>query len=259
MKDIHFYKYQGTGNDFVIIDDRQNSFPQQDTALIQRLCHRKYGVGSDGLILLQSHASYDFEMVYFNADATTSMCGNGSRCAVHLAHYLGMIDKSCTFYAEDGAHQASIDHQGLIHVHMVDVQGMEVLEGGYFLNTGTRHYVREVENLSDFDVFGEGQKIRYAATFAPGGTNASFVEIKEGQVRMRIYERGVEDETLSSGTGVTAVALTMAALKDLSSPVSVGTRGGQLQVAFKKKEDGSFTNIYMIGPATMVFEGTVFV
>jgi diaminopimelate epimerase len=259
MNGIHFYKYQGTGNDFVMIDNREGLFPQQDKALIQRLCHRKYGVGGDGLILLQDHEVYDFEMIYFNADATTSMCGNGSRCAVHLAHHLQMIGQHCQFYAEDGPHHATIDEQGLIHVRMVDVTGMDEVAGGYFLNTGTRHYVRPVEKLSDFDVFGEGKKIRYADAFMPQGTNASFVEMVGGKAHMRIYERGVEDETLSSGTGVTAVAICLARLQGLRSPVSVHTRGGVLQVSFRQQENGSFTDVHMIGPAVMVFEGTVFV
>ena len=259
MKTIHFYKYQGTGNDFVMIDNREDQFPRQDEDLIRRLCDRKYGVGGDGLILLQDHDIYDFEMLYYNADATTSMCGNGSRCAVHLAHQLQMVGQHCEFYAEDGPHYATIDDEGLIHVRMVEVAGMEEKEGGYFLNTGTRHYVRPVENLSDFDVLGEGKKIRYAEAFMPQGTNASFVETRDGQLYMRIYEKGVENETLSSGTGVTAVALCMAQLQGLASPVQVQTLGGQLQVSFEQKEDGTLTRIHMIGPAVMVFEGTVFV
>ena len=195
MKKIHFYKYQGTGNDFVMVDDRGGSFPQSDTTLIQRLCDRKFGVGGDGLILLKDHETHDFEMVYYNADATTSMCGNGSRCAVHLAHHLQMIGKHCQFYAEDGPHHATIDDQGLIHVGMIDVAEIKEMEGGYFLNTGTRHYVRPVKSLSDFDVVGEGKKIRYAQAFMPQGTNASFVEMSGEQVHMRIYEKGVENET----------------------------------------------------------------
>lgn len=259
MDSIHFYKYQGTGNDFVMIDNREDQFPRQDKALIRRLCDRKFGVGGDGLILLQDHDEYDFEMLYFNADATTSMCGNGSRCAVDLAHRLEMIGHHCQFYAEDGPHHATIDDEGLVHVRMVDVVGAEKQEGGYFLNTGTRHYVRPVENLADFDVIGEGRKVRYADTFMPVGTNASFVEMIDGQVHMRIYEKGVEDETLSSGTGVTAVALCLAGLQGLSSPISIQTRGGHLQVSFRQQENGTFTDVHMIGPAVMVFEGTVFV
>lgn len=258
MNKLAFYKYQGTGNDFVMIDNRKGIFPSQDEQLIQRLCHRKFGIGADGLILLQDHDDYDFEMIYYNADATTSMCGNGSRCAVHLAHHLGMIGKSSQFYAEDGVHDARIEGE-LIHIRMVDVVGIEQLEGGYFMNTGTRHYVRLVEDLSDYDVIGVGKKIRYHETFAPQGTNASFVETKGDEVHMRIYEKGVENETLSSGTGVTAVALTMSKVHDLPSPVKIQTQGGELQVSFKKYKEDFYTDVFMIGPAVMVFEGTVFV
>lgn len=258
MNILRFYKYQGTGNDFVMIDNREGVFPQNNEQLIQRLCDRKFGVGGDGLILLQDHDDYDFEMVYYNADATPSMCGNGSRCAVHLAHHLGMIGKHSQFMAEDGMHDATIDN-GQIHIRMVDVVGIEELEGGYFLNTGTRHYVRLVEDVAGFDVVGEGKKIRYHQTFMPEGTNASFTKVDNGEVQMRIYEKGVEDETLSSGTGVTAVALALAKVKGLQSPVKINTRGGELQVSFRKVKEDFYTDVHMIGPAVMVFEGTVFV
>ncbi|MDF9798187.1 diaminopimelate epimerase [Catalinimonas alkaloidigena] len=258
MNTMHFYKYQGTGNDFVMIDNREGKFPQHDEKLIQRLCHRKFGIGADGLILLQDHDEYDFEMIYYNADATTSMCGNGSRCAVHLAHHLGMIGKHSQFYAEDGFHEARIEGEQ-IHIRMVDVVGIEEVESGYFMNTGTRHYVRFVEDLTDYDVMGVGKKIRYHEAFVPQGTNASFVEMKGDEVHMRIYEKGVENETLSSGTGVTAVALTVAKVKGLASPITINTQGGILQVSFRQLKDNFYTDIYMIGPAVMVFEGTVFV
>lgn len=255
---LKFYKYQGTGNDFVMIDNREQFFDTENLALITRLCDRKFGIGADGLILLNLHPEYDFEMVYYNADATLSMCGNGSRCAVHLAHKLGMIQQETIFLAADGVHQASLKDD-LIYVKMNDVDTITHVEDGYFLNTGTRHYVRLVENLSDFDVFAQGKKIRYSDAFQPEGTNANFIEFDGNEVSMRIYEKGVENETLSSGTGVTAVALVAASLKNLSSPVKVNTRGGELQISFERKEKQIFSNIYMAGPAVMVFEGTVFV
>ena len=258
MRLLKFYKYQGTGNDFVMIDNREAVFETENHALITRLCDRKFGIGADGLILLNLHPEYDFEMVYYNADATLSMCGNGSRCAVHLAHHLGMIGEESTFLAADGVHQASIKDD-LIYVKMNDVNGIEKIENGYFLNTGTRHFVSIVENLSELDVFNEGRKIRYAAHFQPEGTNANFLEFDGSKVNMRIYEKGVENETLSSGTGVTAVALVAASLKNLQSPVKVNTRGGELQISFEPTGKGKFRDIYMAGPAEMVFEGTVFV
>lgn len=256
MNRLKFYKYQGTGNDFVVVDNRQRVFDATCKPLITRLCHRKFGIGADGLILLNNHAQYDFEMVYFNADATPAMCGNGSRCAVHLAHHLGIIGESTTFLAEDGPHEAFI-RDGQIHIRMIDVREVDILGDGYFLNTGTRHFVRPVYNLGEYDVVGVGRSIRYEERFQPQGTNADFTEIIGDIVHMRIYEKGVEDETLSSGTGVTAVALALSIAENIGSPVTISTRGGQLSVSFDRSDDNHFTNVFMIGPAEMVFEGIV--
>ncbi len=258
MDKLKFYKYQGTGNDFVIIDNREDVFDASCAPLITRLCDRKFGIGADGLILLNKHKGYDFEMVYFNADATRAMCGNGSRCVVHLAHKLGIIADHTTFMAEDGPHEAFIK-DAQVHINMVDVQEIQVLGDGYFLNTGTRHFVRPVYNLAEYDVVGVGKNIRYDERFQPQGTNANFTEIISNIVHMRIYEKGVEDETLSSGTGVVAVALALSVAENIASPATINTRGGQLSVSFTRTEEDHFTDIYMIGPAEMVFEGTVFV
>nr|WKN38230.1 diaminopimelate epimerase [Tunicatimonas sp. TK19036] len=261
MNSLHFYKYQGTGNDFVMFDNRESQFPAQDTKLISRLCDRKFGVGADGLILLNRHPEYDFEMVYYNADGSVAMCGNGSRCAVHLAHHLGMIGSETTFRAHDGVHTARIEGEQ-VTVNLSDVSQVDTHEDGYFLNTGTRHFVRvlpEGQMLSDYDVVGEGKKIRYDDRFMPEGTNASFVQTLKGQAYMRIYERGVENETLSSGTGVTAVALALAYAQKQDSPVTIQTQGGQLTISFEQTESDRFTQVFMKGPAVMVFEGTVFV
>lgn len=258
MNKLTFYKYQGTGNDFVIIDNREEVFDASCSPLITRLCDRKFGIGADGLILINHSENYDFEMVYFNADATPAMCGNGSRCAVHLAHRLGIIGDRAEFIAEDGPHQAFIK-DGQIHIRMVDVYDVQVLGDGYFLNTGTRHFVRPVYNLAAYDVVGVGKNIRYEERFQPQGTNANFTEIINNIVHMRIYEKGVEDETLSSGTGVTAVALALSKAENISSPITISTRGGQLSVSFDRTDDDHFANVYMIGPAEMVFEGTIFV
>lgn len=253
---LPFYKYQGTGNDFVIIDNREQVFDIHDQARIIRLCDRKFGVGADGLISLQTHPECDFEMIYFNADATPAMCGNGSRCAVDLAHRLGMAGTSTRFWATDGMHEAFIK-EGLVYIKMVNVDEVQVLEDGYFLNTGTRHFVRLVSQLASWNVAEEGKRIRYDARFKPEGTNANFAEIVDGAVHMRIYEKGVENETLSSGTGATAVALALAAAKDVKSPVEVHTRGGLLSVSFKRTGADVFRDVYMSGPAEMVFEGMV--
>ncbi len=258
MTELPFFKYQGTGNDFVIIDNRQSVFDADNTELITRLCDRKFGVGSDGLILLKAHAEYDFEMVYYNADATRAGCGNGARCAVHLAHHLGIVQGEAYFVMEEQAYRAQVE-DAHVRIRMADVAAAQNFPEGYLLNTGTRHFVRVVEKLADYDVLDEGERLRYDPRFQPEGANINFVEVKDSAVHMRIYEKGVENETLSSGTGATAVALALAHARQQPSPVAVHTRGGILEISFMATEAGSFTQVYMAGPAQMVFQGTVFV
>ena len=253
---ISFYKYQGTGNDFVMIDNRKLTFPATDDQLIKGLCDRRTGIGADGLILLQDHPDYDFEMVYFNADGRLgSMCGNGARCTVRFAKQLGVIEDVAYFLAADGEHQATIERDQ-IQLKMGDVTEVERIGDDYFLNTGSPHYVRFVDDVQELDVYDGGRAIRYSVRFEEKGTNVNFVErLSDSQVYVRTYERGVEDETLSCGTGVTACAL-VAGLEGAESPVSVKTPGGNLQVSFEQYGPG-FRYIYLIGPAKMVFSGTV--
>ncbi len=258
MASVSFFKYQGTGNDFVIIDNRQSVFESGDSQLITRLCDHKFGIGSDGLILLKAHPEYDFEMIYYNADATRAGCGNGARCAVHLAHHLGVIQYEAYFVMEGQAYQARVEDTR-VRIRMGDVAAVQTFSEGYLLHTGTRHFVRLVEGLSDYEVVGEGRRLRYDSRFAPEGANVNFVEVKNDEVNMRIYEKGVENETLSSGTGATAVALALAHSRKQTSPVIVHTRGGVLEISFTAMDSGSFTQVYMAGPAQMVFQGTVFV
>ena len=261
MGSLHFYKYQGAGNDFVMFDNRESVFPDNDAALISRLCDRRFGVGGDGIILLNQHPTYDFEMVYHNADGSIAMCGNGARCAIHLAHHLEIIAEETTFLAHDGVHRAQIEGEQ-VTINLSDVAQVDTYEDGYFLDTGTRHFVRilaQNQLLSDYDVMVEGKKIRFDNRFMPEGTNANFAQKTNGKVQMRIYERGVENETLSSGTGITAVALALAHSEKMESPVTVQARGGQLTISFEQVESGKFTQVFMTGPAVMVFEGTVFV
>ncbi|RDC64726.1 diaminopimelate epimerase [Adhaeribacter pallidiroseus] len=254
---VTFYKYQGTGNDFIMIDNRELFFDADNYALIAKLCERRMGIGADGLILLQNREGYDFEMVYYNADGRPgSMCGNGGRCTVQFARQLNVIQEKAFFLAADGDHYATIDSQGQVSLKMNDVVQVETGTDYYFLNTGSPHYVQFVDALDQFNVFAEGKLIRYNDRFKAEGTNVNFAQLQpEPQLFVRTYERGVEDETFSCGTGVTATALA-ASYQGATSPVSIRTLGGNLQVAFEATATG-FTNIYLIGPAQYVFTGTI--
>lgn len=251
-----FYKYQGTGNDFVIIDNRQNTFPKNNTKLVATLCDRKFGIGADGLILLENDETADFKMVYYNADGNqSSMCGNGGRCIVAFAHKLGIVEESTVFNAVDGLHEATIENN-TVSLKMQDVLEVTVKEDYVFLDTGSPHHVAMVSSLKTYDVFTNGKDIRYN-TYGEKGSNINFVEAIEDGFGVRTYERGVENETLSCGTGVTAVALAMHATQQTkSNKITLQTQGGTLQVTFSSSREG-YKDIYLIGPATFVFKGTI--
>jgi len=256
---ITFDKYQGTGNDFVIIDNRSMFFPKDDIKLISKLCDRKFGVGADGLILLENHDTLDFTMVYYNADGKqSSMCGNGGRCIVAFAKALKIITSTTTFMAVDGLHKASITNEGIVHLKMQDVTSILSTSSYSFLDTGSPHHIEFTENLSEFDVKKEGARIRYSDLYGNAGSNINFVSQKEANVfAVRTYERGVEDETLSCGTGVTAVALAMHNQgKTIENQVRLSVEGGELEVSFEKEGEG-YRNIFLIGPATFVFGGKI--
>jgi len=254
--ELTFYKYQGTGNDFVMIDDRTNQIDTSDLELVSYLCDRKFGVGADGLILIRNHAAFDFEMVYFNADGSQSMCGNGARCAVAFAAFLEIIEAKASFLAIDGKHEAEIK-DGLVHLRMGDVPGIVMQESDYFVNTGSPHHIRFVQNVENYPVFEEGKRIRYDSIYSPSGTNANFVQVlSDDEIYVRTYERGVEDETLSCGTGVTAAAIAYAAGKNQPT-VKIQTLGGELGVKFEEKIEGGFANVWLIGPAKQVFSGKI--
>ncbi len=247
-----FHKYQGTGNDFVMVDNRSLKWVPT-TAQVAHLCDRKRGVGADGLILIQTHREYDFEMVYFNSDGSKSLCGNGSRCAIHFAHSLQIIGNETIFLTTDGVHKGSI-HDDQVSFELFDVASITSYGDDQFINTGSPHYISFRNNIEKLDVFEEGKEIRYDERFSPDGTNVNFVEImNDSSISVRTYERGVEDETLSCGTGVTAAALG-ASVKGILSPVTINTLGGVLKVTYEKGEKG-FQKIYLSGPATPVFEG----
>jgi len=251
----HFEKYQGTGNDFVMIDNRSSHFEKKQK-WIAHLCHRRFGVGADGLILIENVENYDFCMVYFNANGLEgSMCGNGGRCAVAFAKNLGIFDTETTFLAVDGEHFAKIEGD-LVHLQMKDVDSIEQNAGHFFLDTGSPHYVEFVKNISTYDVFDKGRAIRNNERFREKGTNVNFVEIlAENTLQVRTYERGVEDETYSCGTGVTASVLAYS-LQNPKSPIFVKVLGGELQISYEKA--GSlYKNIFLIGKAQKVFEGKI--
>ncbi|PZX58366.1 diaminopimelate epimerase [Algoriphagus ratkowskyi] len=253
---ISFYKYQGTGNDFIMIDDRGQEFDDSDLQLVSKICDRKFGIGADGLILIRNHTEFDFEMIYFNADGSQSMCGNGARCAVAFSAYLGIINEKTNFLAIDGAHDAILK-DGLVELLMGNVAGIEVKGTDSFINTGSPHHIRFVEDVENYPVFDEGKKIRYDQMHSPAGTNVNFVEkLSEDEIFVRTYERGVEDETLSCGTGVTAAAIAFGRDQSVAS-IKIKTLGGQLSVKFKASVDGGFNEVWLIGPAEQVFAGKI--
>ncbi len=267
---MHFVKYQGTGNDFILIDDRRSkprelqSFPADNQSFIEHLCHRRFGIGADGLILLrdapvQDNApDYDFEMVYFNADGREgSMCGNGGRCIVRFAHDLGLFATKTRFLAVDGDHEAEIDGEA-ISLKMSNVSGLTPFNDGLFLDTGSPHVVVFVDNVAAFDVVGQGRELRHDSRFGAGGTNVNFVQIlANNSLSVRTFERGVEDETYSCGTGVTAVALAGYQQHGMSGPIALKTIGGNLSVSFTSTGPDTFRNIWLTGPATRVFAGNI--
>lgn len=255
---LQFYKYQGTGNDFVMIDNRQYIFDKQNTEQIAFLCDRRFGIGADGLILLELHETLDFKMVYYNSDGNQStMCGNGGRCITAFAKYLGIIDKETVFEAIDGLHHASIEGD-IVKLQMQDVDDVQTFKSHVFLNTGSPHHVQMESNLNGLDIKAIGSKIRYGKPYNESGSNVNFVnKISEDKFEVRTYERGVEDETLSCGTGVTAVALAMYHMgKTEKNLVTLQTPGGNLKVSFDKQND-LYRNIWLIGPAIKVYKGEI--
>ena len=254
MPKIHFYKYQAAGNDFVLVDNREGKL-KFSVSQISKLCDRRFGIGADGLISLEKDPTLDFKMIYFNSDGSEGFCGNGCRAIVHFAHKLGMTEKTARFSAFDGNHDAMILSDGVVRQSLVDVNRIEPRGEDYFINTGTEHNIRFVKNLASYPVVEEGRKIRASDTYKPKGTNADFVEVHaDGSVSFRIYERGVEDETWSSGSGATACALAVAKKYNRSSPIKLNAKGGILEVEFKVSQDGTFHNIYLTGPVVLVFE-----
>lgn len=258
MKTI-FYKYEGTGNDFIFIDNRQKSFPKDNSKLIEKLCDRRFGIGADGLILIENDTNTDFRMVYYNSDGNqSSMCGNGGRCIVAFAKRLGVISNETTFIATDGLHEATILENGIVSLGMKNVDEVKIEKDYVFLNTGSPHHVMLVDDLDKYEVKSNGAQIRYSDLYGNEGSNVNFVkQLSDNHFRLRTYERGVEDETLSCGTGATATAIAMNAIgKTNSHKIALDVEGGKLEVSFDKVND-SYLNVFLTGPATFVFEGEI--
>lgn len=257
--ELLFYKYQGTGNDFILFDNRYGQI-NLTSEQIHTLCDRRFGIGADGLMLLELEPGLDFKMVYFNSDGNqSSMCGNGGRCIVAFAKHLKIIDDKTRFLAVDGIHEAVIEADGRVSLKMQDVKEMEVGNDYFYLNTGSPHYVKQVESVEQYEVFNEGKKVRNNERFFEEGTNVNFIEKIDNHLFVRTFERGVEAETFSCGTGVTAAAL-VAGYKGISNSKNnciIKTLGGILEVTFEKVLDYNFYNIWLKGPAEMVFSGKV--
>jgi diaminopimelate epimerase len=257
--ELSFHKYQGTGNDFVILDNRDERYNGLTNEQVRFLCNRRFGIGADGLMLLNNANGYDFEMKYYNADGREStMCGNGGRCLVKFAYNIGIHKEKYHFIAVDGPHDAEIDDDGIVSLKMKDVDEVKDFHSDFILNTGSPHYIKMTHNVGDFDVYKKGKDIRYSNTFAKDGINVNFVERKNNdEIIVRTYERGVEDETLSCGTGVTASALVCYHNERGFNEVTVQTKGGKLSVEFDRTDDDVYRNIWLCGPAEKVFEGSL--
>lgn len=257
---IHFFKYQGTGNDFVIMDNRDGRYDALTEAQIKLLCDRRFGVGGDGLMMLNVQEGYDFAMQYYNSDGRPgSMCGNGGRCLTAFAWKMGIRKDHIRFIASDGPHEATMEGDNWVNLLMKNVDSVEADPAFFYLNTGSPHYVQYVAQLRDFDVYEKGRSIRYNERFKAVGTNVNFVEpvADSNGIFVRTYERGVEDETYSCGTGVTAAALTFAGPEARHYEVPVQTLGGNLVVKFNKTGPQTYDQIWLCGPATLVFEGDI--
>jgi len=254
-----FSKYHGTGNDFIMIDDRNESFPLDKHLFVSHLCDRRLGIGADGLILLRNHPDLDFRMIYFNADGREgSLCGNGGRCAVAFAYKLGMCGVTARFQATDGVHDAEVVRPDHIRLRMQPVSVVKRYEDHCILDTGSPHFCTFTSGLEEMDVYGSGRRIRYSEAYKEEGINVNFIQQEAENLFVRTYERGVENETYSCGTGVVASAI-CAALNDKTDKTAfrIRTLGGELSVSFRRTGPDTFDDIILEGPATFVFSGTL--
>lgn len=252
---LNFYKYQGAGNDFIFVDNRNAIFPKENKELVMHLCDRHFGIGADGLILIENHPETDFRMVYFNADSSQTMCGNGARCAVAFAKKLNIVDSSTTFTAYDGPHYAEVNEDATVSLEMIDVEKVDVFDHHVFTNTGTLHHIEMVDDVANYPVVELGRKIRNEV-YGKEGSNVNYIQqIDSNTFDIRTYERGVEDETLACGTGITAAAIAAHKIgKTTDNVVNLNAVGGKLKVSFDVI-DGIYKNVVLTGPAQFVFQG----
>lgn len=256
---LKFSKYQGTGNDFIMLDNLSGFYDLLFVPQIQFLCDRKFGIGADGLIKISKASEVEFEVDYYNSDGSKSFCGNGARCSVAFAQSLGINSNHVIFSAIDGLHEAQ-KKEDLVSLKMNNVHEIKEIVSDFELYTGSPHYIRFVDNTLNLNVFQEGRKIRYSPEYQENGINVNFVEeLSEKELEVATYERGVEDETLSCGTGVTAAALAYAQKKGLygKQEIRIHTKGGKLKVAFERTGEDDYVNIFLIGPAIHVYDGEI--
>lgn len=259
---LHFYKYHGTGNDFIIINLTNQSLGLS-TEQIAFLCDRHKGIGADGLMMLLPSEVYDFKMKYYNSDGHEgSMCGNGGRCMLAFAHDMGIIKDRYHFIAVDGEHEGRILSndaiEKVVELKMSDVMNIKMIKNHFEIDTGSPHYIEFRKDIEDMDTYAEGKSIRYSPPYKEEGINVNFVVENENQLSVRTYERGVENETLACGTGVTAAAIASAIRQDLMyKNFDINVLGGMLNVRFNSEDARKFTNIYLTGPTVFVFEGTI--
>lgn len=256
---LDFYKYHGNGNDFIMIDNREFVLRGDEYILFAKMCQRRFGIGADGLILIEPSDKADFDMRYYNADGRPgSLCGNGGRCAIRFAEHLGIITGKTRFLASDGIHEGKILPGKQVSLKMLDVHQVLHGDGDYIINTGSPHYIKFVNGLNELDVFDAGKKIRNSDPFKKEGINVNFTEMTDAGIKVRTYERGVEDETLACGTGVTAAALATSlelGLDDGPNELLIQALGGELKVAFNKDSKNDFSNIWLTGGAQFVYAG----
>lgn len=257
---IRFDKYHGAGNDFIMIDQRKKDISQFSEKIVSQLCHRQFGIGADGLILLTDSNNADFRMIYFNSDGREgTMCGNGGRCITAFARNLGIIQKDTVFEGIDGLHNAEVLDNENYKLKMIDVPEVYTMKDGHYLNTGSDHFVTQKTDIQNIDINKLGRELRYEDRFGETGTNVNFIEIvSNNELNIRTYERGVENETLACGTGSVAAAISaFLSQKTDKTSYHIHAPGGNLVVDFEYNVNEGFKNIWLSGPAKNVFSGTI--